>query len=71
MVYMSPNSHTNLVVFFFKPMELIKQSPFTVHFSGSGDTRKGVCLRMSVAELMERIGVNEGYSKKSSTRGRG
>ena len=28
-----------------------------MHFSGSGDTRKGVCLRMSVAELMEQIGV--------------
>ena len=28
-----------------------------MHFSGSGDTRKGVWLRMSVAELMERIGV--------------
>ena len=28
-----------------------------MHFSGSGDTRKGVCLHMSVAELMERIGV--------------
>ena len=34
-----------------------------MHFIGSGDTRKGVCLRMSVAELMERIGVTEGYSK--------
>ena len=34
-----------------------------MQFSGSGDTRKGVCLRMSVAELMEQIGVNEGYNK--------
>ena len=32
---------------------------FTVHFNGSGDTRKGVCLCMSVADLMERIAVNE------------
>ena len=30
-----------------------------MHFNGSGDTRKGVCLCMSVAELMEKIGVNE------------
>ena len=30
-----------------------------MHFSGYGDTRKGVWLCMSVAELMERIGVNE------------
>ena len=29
------------------------------NLNGSGDTRKGVCLCMSVAELMERIGVNE------------
>ena len=40
-------------------MELINNCQFTVHFNGSGNTRKGVCLCMSVVELMERIGVNE------------